>query len=96
MRAQIDDQEAELREKDVQLALLCHRLEEEQLRHAATREALGRKCEGIQRSVDASEVVKAVSALGNTVNELKHQQEEILLQSGGFDGFFFGQLPPGA
>jgi hypothetical protein len=93
MRAQLDDQEAEIREKDVQLTLLYHKLEEERLRHAATREALGRRYEGVQRSVDAGEVVKALSALADTVEQLKRQQQEMLLDyspSGGFAGLFEG------
>jgi hypothetical protein len=94
MRAQLDDQEAELREKDVQLELLYHELEEERLRHTATREALGRRYEGIQRSVDAGEVVKALSALADTVEQLKGQQEEMLqYYLGGPARLFFEGLP---
>jgi hypothetical protein len=95
MRAQLDDQEAELREKDVRLALLYHELEGERLRHAATSEALGRRYEGIQRSVDAGEVVKTLSALADTVEQLRHQQEMLLyyLPSGGCAELFSEGLP---
>lgn len=96
MRAQVEDQEAELREKEVQLAMLYHALQEERLKHGATREALERRYEVIQRSVDAAEVLKALSALGEAVGHLKWQQQEMLQHyspSGGFTGTLFEDLP---
>jgi septal ring factor EnvC (AmiA/AmiB activator) len=96
MRAQVEDQEAELREKEVQLATLYHELQEERLRHGATREALAHRFDGTQRSMDTAEVLKELSALGDAVGQLKRQQQEILQHyspSGEFTSLLLEDLP---
>lgn len=65
LRAQVQDQEAELREKGVQLAMLSQELQTERLRHDATRETLEGWYKVAQRSVDAEEVIKWLRLLAN-------------------------------
>jgi hypothetical protein len=55
------------------LAILYHELGEERLRHRVIREALERRYEMIQRSMDTSEVLKTLSTLGEAVEQLRRQ-----------------------
>jgi hypothetical protein len=90
LRALVEDQEAELREKDFQLAMLYHELQEERLKHSTAREALERKNALVQRNVDATQVLQELSALGFTVEELKLHQQAILQLVGELTGLMGG------
>jgi len=75
LRALVEDQEAELQEKDYKLEMLYCELREERLKHSTTREALERKNALVRRSVDATGASKELSALGFAVEELKLRQQ---------------------
>lgn len=95
LRALVEDLEAELREKDFQLAMLYHELQEERLKHSLTREALERKNALVQRNVDATQVLKELSTLSFAVGELKLHQQAILQLLGELTGLL-GRLRLGA
>jgi len=95
LRALVEDQEAELREKDFQLEMLYHELQEERLKHSTTREALECKNALIRRSVDATKASKELSTLGFAMEELKLHQQAILQLLGELTGLL-GELRLGA
>ena len=83
LRALVEDQEAELQQKDFQL-------HEERLKHSLTREALERKNALVQRNVDVTQVLKELSALDFAVGELKLHQQATLQLLGELTGLLGG------